>query len=310
MGITFNQLQFKKSSPGGGRPAFVINSGEISSVFAEISATQRESGGTFRTKLFMTNTSSDRKMLDTIIYLAQGLSLPDRLTLFPAAEKTDISFKNTSALSSVVAGTTIEISSITENGISVAAGALAGRKFIHGLVEYTITDAPSDVLIKLDKDITAPIDTIFVGCDKYDSIESNSDFSNANANVVTPSRSLFQQGSMEVSISASLADFFAVSDNVLVLDGYHRAVSRASVSSIANNSSDTTVKILNLNKSYMGSITVPNGSGFVANGFKRTILPGETVSFWLQLDVSPESNVTAEVVNQFQIGLHFDDIAV
>ena len=83
---------------------------------------------------------------------------------------------------------------------------------------------------------------------------------------------------------------------------------RGEITGVQNHATDVNLATLDFGSSYSGTQTIPVGAGFVAGAFKRTIKPGDTVSMWAELIVSPNSSVEEEAINQFQVSVYFDDV--
>jgi len=321
MGILFSEVKYYVSehrsdsdaSQNGGRVGDQIVNDTLHSIFNEISATERENGLTRFSKVFVFNESSSRVMKDCIFYIKQDVLPPDRLKLYEATEKLHITFENTDELlgssSAVAAGTSIAIENIYPAG--TVAGDLVGRSFMIDTIEYTVASSADDSHIALDKDITVDIlaNTTFSTVDDYDFMQSDEDFVAGKKYINSVIRSTVSSGTTNIYIPTQDKDLFEVGDDVIICDGYFRAVYRGGIQSITDHQSDPELAVVELNKAFGSTVTIPTNEGYLANGFKKTLSPGEGKSFWIELDISPSDAIDAEIINQFQIGTHFDDIS-
>lgn len=322
MGILFNEVKYYKSesvdfsdsSLNGGGPGDEIVNDTLHSIFPEISATERESGLTRIAKYFVFNESSDRVMKDCIFYIKQDVIPPDRLRLVEATELTHFSFENSVDLlgsgSAIAAGTSIQIENISS--ISNVAGDLVGRSFLAGGVTLTVASSADDTHIAFNEDINIDIvaSSEFSSNDDFDIYEDNEDFASAKKMINSVTMSTISTGTTDISIPISDKSYFESGDSIIILDGYYRAVFRGEVSTVADHATDTNLALITLNKAYTSTVTIPVNQGFVANGAKKTLSPGDGKSFWIELTVSPSDAIDSEIVNQFQLGTHFDDISV
>jgi len=320
MGISYNEVVFKKAANtdhsdntvNGGAPGPQISNDVLNSIFPEITATERENGVTRRTKMFVSNASTGRTMKDTLLAIVQDILPPEKLRLFDATEKSYFKMllneDVTGGDSTVAAGTNIAIKSLTPD--TLATSDIVDRKVIINGTGYTVDSAPSSTEITFAEDINSnyAADTEINVNDVFDSVESEESFVEDNAIINSTVVSTFQNGSSTVDIPIIEKDYFAIGDSFVVTDGYFRPLFRGVVADVQDHGSDAQLATITLGKTYSGSIVVPSREGFIAGAIKRTIKPGETVSFWLELIVSPESSVEDEAINQFQISTYFDDV--
>jgi len=320
MGILFSEVKyyvsehrdFSDDTVNGGKPGAEIVNDTIHSIFPEISATERESGFTRYSKIFIFNKSTTRVMKDCIFYIKQDVLPPDRIRLFESSENSSISFDNKNEIlgtgSAVAAGTAVEINNILPDTFS--ASDLVGRKVIIGSTPLTIASSPDGTHISfaenIDIDIVAgyKIST----SDDFDKYQNHQNFISDKGYINSLLKSTLTTGATEIFIPMVDKIKFEASDTIVIVDGYHRAVYRGEIDSIANHGTDPEIAIVTLVKPYTSSVTIPSNEGYVSNGMKHTLKPGEGKSFWLELIVSPSDAIDAEVINQFQIGTHFDDI--
>jgi hypothetical protein len=320
LGISYEEVVFRKAlntdhsdnTINGGPQGPVIINDVLNSIFPEITATERENGVTRRTKMFITNESANREMKDSLLAIVQDILPPEKLRLFAATENTYFRFLlDTDVLggdATVVAGTNIDIKSLTPSSASTSD--IVGRKVKIDTTTYTIDSAPSSTEITFAEDVNTNYnaDTVVLPDDLFDSVENDESFVNSNALINSVMSSSFQNGSSTVDIAIAEKDYFAIGDNVVVMDGYFRVLFRCTVDDVQDHATDVQLATITLNKTYTGSVTVPSGEGFIAGALKRSIPPGRTMSFWLELIVSPSSSVEDEAINQFKINTYFDDV--
>ena len=320
MGISYNEVIFKKaidtnhsdSSLNGGAPGPQISNDVLNSIFPEITATERENGVTRRTKMFVSNASTDRTMKDTLLAIVQDILPPEKLRLFAATEDSYFKLLLNGDVQGgdavVTAGTNIAIKDLVPG--TFATSDIVGRRVSISGTPYTVDTAPSSTEITFAEDISInyPSGTEILVDDVFDSVEDDEAFTEANAIINSVVSSTFQNGSSTVDISITEKTYFAIGDSFIVTDGYYRPLFRGIIADVQDHGSDANLATITLGKTYTGSVVVPSGEGFIAGAVKRTIKPGETVSFWLELIVSPESSVEDEAINQFQVSTYFDDV--
>ena len=296
---------------GGGIGAIIVTD-ELNSIFPEITATERENGITVRRKVFLTNNSANRTMKDNLISIGQDVLPPEQARLYAATEKTRFygTLENDVDGSSdtVAAGTNISllISSATE---ATTSDMVDRRIIIDGHV-FTVASAPDSTTITLNEDINALLSAgeKVRADDVFDSVESDESFVDANAHINSVVKTTFIDGVSSVGIVIEDKPYFPIGRDIVVLDGYYRILMRATVTDIQDDSNDAAKAVITLNKTYTGAVTLPQGEGFVSGAIKRTIIPTETASMWMELIVSPNSSIDSESINQFQISSYFDDV--
>jgi len=322
MGISYSEVVHYKAvntdlensaiNGSGGVGDQVIND-SIDTIFREITATERESGITHRVKMFVSNESTDRIMRDTLIAIAQDIIPPDKFRLFPATENEYISFVLDQDINGdgtpVAAGTTFSITNILPAGKTSTD--LIGRRVAHGGVSYTIDSAASATQITFSDAVAQDIavGTTLHMDDIFDSAEDDESFVEANAIINALSSTTFQAGSDNMSIPTIERDYFHVGQKILVMDGYFRPVFRASVDEVIDHASDSSLAVVKFDKTYTGVTVIPSGEGYLTGSLERTIRPGETVSYWAELIIAPESAVDSDSVKQFQVITYFDDVS-
>ena len=319
MAILYSEVVYRKgaisdysdATLNGGPLGDTIVNDTLNSIFPEITATEREAGVTRRTKIFITNESSSRTMKDTLISIGQDILPPEKLRLFEAQELAKIGFTLSEDLSGgtipIAAGTTISIRSITAGSI---ASDLVGRRIKLGEYEYNVSGSTSSTEISFSDPISSNLldGELAKTSDMYDSVESEESFTEANAYVNSVTSSSFQNGSSHIDIALGEKVHYATGDNFIILDGYYRVIFRGEITGVQDHSTDANLATLDFGSPYNGTQTIPAGAGFVAGAFKRTIKPGDTVSMWAELIVSPNSSVEEEAINQFQVSVYFDDV--
>ena len=320
MGILFSEVKYNSSEVrdfsdplvnGGGKGDEVVND-TLHSLFPEISASEREVGFTRYTKFFVTNESTTRKMQDCIFYIKQDVLPPDRLRMFAATESAHIDFDNVTELlggtSAVASGTSIEIENILPAG--VVAGDLVGREIDIAGTKFNVASSANDTHIALAEQIDIDIAAGYTvsTSDDFDYTQDDENFVTAKPLINSVLKSTVTIGTTEIFIPMIDKDLFEVGDSIIILDGYFRAVYRGDIDAIADHGTDPLIAIITLTKAYTSTVAIPSNGGFISNGNKRDLLPGETASFWLELLVDPSDAVDAEIVNQFQLGTHFDDV--
>ncbi len=317
MGILFSEVKYYASesvdfdvpSSNGGAMGIEIVNDTLHSIFPEISATERETGFTRYSKIFIFNESTTRIMQDCIFYIKQDVLPEDRLKMFAATEQVHIDFDNkTSLTATVVAGTSIEIENILPSG--TVAGDIVGRKTDIAGSDFTVASSADDTHIAFAEDITSDVGagyTISTN-DEYDFYEDDEDFVTGKEYVNSVIRSTVTLGVTEIYISILDKLLFEVGDDVVICDGYFRAVYRGGIDSIVDHGVDEDIAIITLDKAYTSTSSIPTDEGYISNGLKISLSPGEGRSFWLELKIASSDAIDAEVINQFQVGTHFDDI--
>jgi len=321
MGISYSEVTHHKakntdfsnsSVNGSGGIGNKIVNDSIDTVFREITATERENGITHRVKMFVSNESTDRTMKDTLIAIAQDIIPPDKFRLFPATEKEYLSFVLDQDIngggSPVAAGTTFSIKNILPAGKT--SSDLVGRRVKHGDYSYTIDSAASGTQITFSDSVAQNIAAgeVFEMDDIFDSVEDDESFVEENAIINAVSSTTFQAGASNINIPVIEKDYFHAGQKVLVMDGYFRPVFRATIDEVVDHASDNSIAVVKFDKTYTGTTVIPSGEGFLTGSIEKTIKPGETVSYWAELIISPESAVDSDSVKQFQVITYFDDV--
>ncbi len=138
--------------------------------------------------------------------------------------------------------------------------------------------------------------------------EDEEDFVTGKQFVNAVIKSTVTSGSTTVNISIQDKDLYEVGDSIVIVDGYFRASFRGEVSVIENHATDVEAAVITLSKPYGSTTTIPALAGFVCNGNKQSMIPGDVYAIWMELVIAPTGAIDAEIVNQFQIGVHFDDV--
>lgn len=301
------------SSVNGGGIGEIVQNEQINSIFPEVTATQREAGLTLRTKLIVSNNAVGRKMQDTLISIYQDVLSPDRIKLFEATEKTRVSMvlnqEVSGGASPVVAGTDIQVASLTPNGTTTAD--LVGRRLVISGETVTVASAPNVNTVTFSESINSNLSSgeEFHADDVFDSVEDDDTFVDGDAFVSSPMNTTFQNGTSEITVPYKDMANFSSGTDVVVVDGYFRSVFRASVVGAVVDPEDANMCIVSLNKSYNGSFVIPSGEGFLSSSIKRTILSGEAASFWVELTIAPDDDIINSEITQFKLGLFFDDVS-
>ncbi len=123
-------------------------------------------------------------------------------------------------------------------------------------------------------------------------------------------KSTVSAGITTISIPIQDKDLYEIGDNIVIVDSYFRASFRGEVNDIQDHSTDVETAVITLSKEYASANTISALTGYVANGLKQTLVPADTFAIWMELEISSSSAIDSEIVNQFQIGVHFDDVAV
>ena len=320
MAILFDEVKYYKSekvdfddpSNNGMGPGDQIVNDTLNSIFPEVSATDRENGLERIAKVFVSNESSDRLMAETIFYLKQDVFAPDMLTLYEATESEYISFKNQDDLdggtTTVTAGTEIFITDILPD--TNDATSLVGRKIQIGSLETEVATAPTSSSITLSDDINFDVaaGTKIETIDMFDYLESDEDFTTAKVYANVISMGSISSGTTTINVADSEVSYFEVGDNIVLVDQYFRVIHRTTITDIQQNTGDPSLYDITMAREYDSTYTVPANQGYIANGFKQDLPPGRMKSLWLKLKVQPSNAIDTEVINQFQLGVHFDDI--
>ena len=236
MGIAYSDVKYYKSvdidftdaSANGGDIGDQIVNDTLHSIFPEVSATQRENGVVHRAKVFVKNTSADRKMQDAIFYIKQDTQPADRLVMYTAT--TQVNHEDDEDFGTL-------------------------KKYVNSVVKSTVVE-----------------------------------------------------GSTTVAIPTQDKPIFEVGDPLIIVDQYFRAVYRGEVDAIDDDANDPDNAIITLSRPFASSEAIPVLEGYVCNGFKGDLIPDAVHSMWMELTIAPTSAIDAEIVNQFQIGVHFDDV--
>lgn len=139
--------------------------------------------------------------------------------------------------------------------------------------------------------------------------ENEEDFTTSKPYVNSVVKSTMTEGSTTVNIPMSDKTLFEVGDNIIIVDSYFRASFRGAVDDIQDHATDQDTAVITLSKPYASSTTIPALNGYVCNGNSMSLLPGDQYALWMELTIAPTSAIDAEIVNQFQIGVHFDDVS-
>ena len=296
----------------GGGIGDLIATDELNSIFPEITATERENGIIVRRKVFITNKSADRTMKDNLISIGQDVLPPEQLRMYEATEKTKFyaSLDNDidGATSTVAAGTEIAISLSSRNETTTAD--MVDRRIKMDGNVLTVDTAPtvSSITLKEDINVLVSAGTLVTADDVFDSVESEESYVDANAFINSVVKSTFQNGSSTVGIVIADKPYFPIGRSIVILDGYYRILMRATVTDIQDDAGDATKAVVTLSKTYSGAVTLPSNNGFIAGAIKKTIVPDDTASVWMELIVSPNSSIDSEAINQFQLSSYFDDV--
>jgi len=145
--------------------------------------------------------------------------------------------------------------------------------------------------------------------DGEDTHESDEDFDSKKKYKNSVIKSTVIEGITTVDIPIVDKEFYDTGDNVIILDEYFRATYRGTIESVEDSASDSESATITLSTAYTSTSTIPAMAGYLANGFMATLAPGENSPMWIELTVVPTNAIDAEIVNQFQIGVHFDDVA-
>ena len=321
MGISYSEVKTYKSEVidlndplvnGKGVGELLVN-GDLNGLFPEITATQREDGMINRIKVFVKNHSVDRKMQNLLILISKDILPPDKLKIYPAIENTRLTFRLLNDIlgadATVAAGTNIEVVGFLPSGTVI--GDFIGRRMTIGAGTYTIASSPTSTTISLQEDVTVniPADTISFMDDIFDSVEDDTSFIDSEAKVNSVLGSTFTSGSSTVYVPIIEKVHYSIGEKVLILDGYFRIIFRATLVDVQDHGSDGNLATLTLDKTYAGALTIPSGEGFVSGGIPSDIPPGEITSYWAEMTVFPESAVEAEILNEYKVSMHFDDVS-
>ena len=320
MAIEYSDVKFYKSkevdfsddTKNGNGKGDLIENDKMNSIFNEITATEREDGVVKRAKLFVSNTSSNRTMKRTLLNVKQDVYSPDMLKIYEAKENDHVVFNfkddQNGGDDTIAAGTEISIEISLPNG--AVAGDIVGRKFSTSGIILSIESAPSDTSVKFDQDITVniPATLDIISMDDFDYLESDEDFDNAKPYVNSVFVSSLHEGEKKVRIPRLDADYFEAGDSVVLTNEYYMTVFRGSIVSVDDDSDDDNVSIVELDKTLTGNI-LPAMTSSLCSSIKFDLLDGRTKSFWAELNIQAVDSVQSEVISQFQLGLHFDDVA-
>lgn len=140
------------------------------------------------------------------------------------------------------------------------------------------------------------------------SIEDDEDFTTARKYVNSVIKTTVLEGTTTLDIPKVDGQYFAAGDSVIIVDEYFRAVYRGEIDSIADSATDVNGSTVTLVNGFTGATTISPMTGYLCNGSKQTLAPNDSHAAWLELHIEPTNAVDAEIVNQFQIGVHFDDV--
>jgi hypothetical protein len=321
MGILYSEVKYYKSENidftdpaqnGGGTGEEIVND-TLHSIFPEISATERENGTIKRAKVFVSNESSDRNMQDCIFYIKQDVQPEDRLIMYSALENDGIRFNFTSdvlgSTSTVAAGTSIEISNIFPDTLS--ASDLVGRTISTSGGELSVASSADSSHIAFSEDIDYDIlsTEVISTSDNFDTHESDEDFSSVKKYANSVIKSTVMEGVTLIDIPIVDSGLFEIGDNIVIVDEYFRATYRGEIADIQDSDVDENSSVITLNTPYSSTRTIQSLGGYVCNGEKKTLHPGDMHSLWMELTIAPTNAIDTEIINQFQIGVHFDDVA-
>jgi hypothetical protein len=142
------------------------------------------------------------------------------------------------------------------------------------------------------------------------SVEADEDFTTLKKYANSVIKSTVLTGSTIIDIPIVDKSLFETGDNIVIVDEYFRATYRGTISDIQDSVSDVENATITLSSAYTSTRTIPSLSGYLCNGAKQTMAPTEFHAMWLELTVAPTNAIDAEIVNQFQVGVHFDDVTV
>ncbi len=140
--------------------------------------------------------------------------------------------------------------------------------------------------------------------------EDEEDFVTGKKFINSVIKSTVSAGITVISIPMQDKDLYEVGDDIVIVDSYFRASFRGEVNDIQDHSTDVETAVITLSKEYASTNTISALTGYVANGLKQTLVPTDIFAIWMELEISSSSAIDTEIVNQFQIGVHFDDVAV
>ncbi len=302
---------FDTPTSNGGRIGAIVDDDSMNVIMPEVTASEREAGLIRRSKVFMKNASVDRKMLNNIFFMKQDLLPPDRIRLIEASQNDSLTFEVGETLdgstTTVTAGTAISISSVT--GVPIVD--LPGRKIIilgHELTIDTSDDTLDTIALLEDIDFDVPINTSVLSVDDFDFHESDEDFSTKKKYINSVVTEGVTNGASQIVISKVDQAFFDGGDTVVIVDGYFRVLYRGSIDTVSDHASNINAAVVSLSTAYSG-VSIPALEAYLCNGVTETLIPGQTKSFWLELEIESESAIDSEVINQFQTGASFDDVA-
>lgn len=302
---------FETPALNGGTVGDLVAPDSLNVIFPEIIASEREIGVVKRSKIFMKNGSADRKMLNNIVFLKQDLLPPDKIRLIEATEKDDFAFildeTIDGSVNTLVAGTAFLIKNVS----GVLISDLVGREITLLDIEFTISsfdEGASTISLDLDIDFDISIDTKMQSSDNFKIFESDEDFTSIKRYLNSVITEGLSNGVTEIIVPRVDAPYFDADDTVVIVDGYHRVLYRGELLSLADHATNIDSSIATLKTAYTG-VAIPPFESYLCNGIKNTMIPGQIKSYWLELEVQPESAIDSEVVNQFQTGASFDDVA-
>ena len=139
--------------------------------------------------------------------------------------------------------------------------------------------------------------------------EDDEDFTSLSKFVNSPIKTTVSSGVVDIDIPIADKDDYTIGDNVMIVDGYFRAVHRTTIADIQDNAGDPSSATITLTRAYASSVTIPSLTGYIANGEMITLDVAEKHPMWLELTVAATNAIDTEILNQFQIGVHFDDVA-
>ena len=312
--VVFNEsisVNFEDDTLNGIKIGPVLSNDAINNIFPEVSATSRQTGLIQRAKVFISNNSIGRTMQDTILHIKQDVLTPDRLAIYEATELEYIELTTVAELdgvsATIVSGTPVEVTNVLPVTLTTA-DAIGRVFFINGL-NLTVDTAPDSTHVTFQEDITVLIEagTKITPSDLFDSPESAEDFTTlAKKTNVLIAQSVNNAGS-DIYISELDEADFIVGEAILITNEYYQVVYRGFIGSKEVDAIDASLFKITLSSPYYGNI-IPANKGFLSNGLLFDLADNRTKSFWIEMDIRQETTIQAEVISQFQIGLHFDDV--
>lgn len=286
-----------------------IHTGEINNVFDETTATQRENGALKRAKVFIKNTTSDRKMQSSFIAVSKDADAPDTVVLRVATRKPHFAFTLPSAVSAgTAAGTHVAYSDVDPQDADPSS--FVGRKFDVGgqvLTVDGVDTSASELWFAEDVQSDIAAGTVANTEDDDDVFEADENFSQAKKYINAPIVVTLSTGDQYCYIPASDAAEVEAGDKLVIVDTYRRPMFRGEVASIEDGT-DASSKKINFTTAYSG-LTLTANTGFFATAIVTDIGPQEAYPVWMELHIGASNALNAEEVSGYQIEITFDDIA-